>query len=232
MRFAGVNFFRLADRKIAEIWNVRDDLGLREQIGARRLIALIAGACCLFRRQATAAARLFPLWRGAVAPIPLDPLVFRPFAGGKLTHAPELPHPRPRPANITLGRQLSAVVDLTRCRCLAGGNEFKVPREIVFTGEIPRNPTGKILRWHSTTGETRSCRGCAAAFSGLRFRTCSLYCSRFARRTALTVRRRRVPARDSRRSRGERPCHCASSRGAPRARPPRRRFPCRDPGIE
>lgn len=34
MRFAGVNFFRLADRKIAEIWNVRDDLGLREQIGA------------------------------------------------------------------------------------------------------------------------------------------------------------------------------------------------------
>jgi steroid delta-isomerase-like uncharacterized protein len=34
VRFAGVNFFRLANRKIAEIWNVRDDLGLREQIGA------------------------------------------------------------------------------------------------------------------------------------------------------------------------------------------------------
>jgi predicted ester cyclase len=34
VRFAGVNFFRIAQRKIAEIWNVRDDLGLREQIGA------------------------------------------------------------------------------------------------------------------------------------------------------------------------------------------------------
>jgi steroid delta-isomerase-like uncharacterized protein len=32
--FAGVNFFRMAHSKIAEIWNVRDDLGLREQIGA------------------------------------------------------------------------------------------------------------------------------------------------------------------------------------------------------
>jgi steroid delta-isomerase-like uncharacterized protein len=34
VRFAGVNFFRIAHSKIAEIWNVRDDLGLREQIGA------------------------------------------------------------------------------------------------------------------------------------------------------------------------------------------------------
>jgi steroid delta-isomerase-like uncharacterized protein len=34
VRFAGVNFFRIAQHKIAEIWNVRDDLGLREQIGA------------------------------------------------------------------------------------------------------------------------------------------------------------------------------------------------------
>jgi steroid delta-isomerase-like uncharacterized protein len=34
VRFAGVNFFRFAHGKIAEIWNVRDDLGLREQIGA------------------------------------------------------------------------------------------------------------------------------------------------------------------------------------------------------
>jgi steroid delta-isomerase-like uncharacterized protein len=34
VRFTGVNFFRLADGKIAEIWNVRDDLGLREQVGA------------------------------------------------------------------------------------------------------------------------------------------------------------------------------------------------------
>jgi steroid delta-isomerase-like uncharacterized protein len=33
IRFTGVNFFRLADGKIAEIWNVRDDLGLREQVG-------------------------------------------------------------------------------------------------------------------------------------------------------------------------------------------------------
>jgi predicted ester cyclase len=32
--FAGVNFFRIADQQIAEIWNVRDDLGLREQLGA------------------------------------------------------------------------------------------------------------------------------------------------------------------------------------------------------
>jgi steroid delta-isomerase-like uncharacterized protein len=34
VRFSGVNFFRIADHKIAEIWNVRDDLGLREQLGA------------------------------------------------------------------------------------------------------------------------------------------------------------------------------------------------------
>jgi steroid delta-isomerase-like uncharacterized protein len=34
IRFAGVNFFRIAHSQIAEIWNVRDDLGLREQIGA------------------------------------------------------------------------------------------------------------------------------------------------------------------------------------------------------
>ena len=34
VRFTGVNFFRIADGKIAEIWNVRDDLGLREQLGA------------------------------------------------------------------------------------------------------------------------------------------------------------------------------------------------------
>jgi steroid delta-isomerase-like uncharacterized protein len=34
VRFTGVNFFRLAGGKIAEIWNVRDDLGLREQVGA------------------------------------------------------------------------------------------------------------------------------------------------------------------------------------------------------
>jgi steroid delta-isomerase-like uncharacterized protein len=34
VRFSGVNFFRIADGKIAEIWNLRDDLGLREQVGA------------------------------------------------------------------------------------------------------------------------------------------------------------------------------------------------------
>jgi steroid delta-isomerase-like uncharacterized protein len=34
VRFVGVNFFRIADGQIAEIWNVRDDLGLREQLGA------------------------------------------------------------------------------------------------------------------------------------------------------------------------------------------------------
>jgi predicted ester cyclase len=34
VRFSGVNFFRIADEQIAEIWNVRDDLGLREQLGA------------------------------------------------------------------------------------------------------------------------------------------------------------------------------------------------------
>jgi steroid delta-isomerase-like uncharacterized protein len=33
VRFCGVNFFRIADGKIAEIWNLRDDLGLREQLG-------------------------------------------------------------------------------------------------------------------------------------------------------------------------------------------------------
>jgi steroid delta-isomerase-like uncharacterized protein len=34
VRFSGVNFFRIADNRIAEIWNIRDDLGLREQVGA------------------------------------------------------------------------------------------------------------------------------------------------------------------------------------------------------
>ena len=33
VRFAGVNIFRLADGKVAEIWNHRDDLGLIEQLG-------------------------------------------------------------------------------------------------------------------------------------------------------------------------------------------------------
>jgi len=34
VRFSGANFFRIADGKIAEIWNLRDDLGLREQLAA------------------------------------------------------------------------------------------------------------------------------------------------------------------------------------------------------
>lgn len=33
-RFSGVNFFRIADEQIAEIWNLGDDLGLREQRAA------------------------------------------------------------------------------------------------------------------------------------------------------------------------------------------------------
>ena len=33
IRFSGANFFRIADGKIAEIWNLRDDLGLRAQLG-------------------------------------------------------------------------------------------------------------------------------------------------------------------------------------------------------
>jgi steroid delta-isomerase-like uncharacterized protein len=33
IRFSGVNFFRIVEGKIAEIWNLRDDLGLREQLG-------------------------------------------------------------------------------------------------------------------------------------------------------------------------------------------------------
>jgi|SRR5438552_10147622 len=32
--FSGVNIFRFEDGKVAEIWNHRDDLGLREQVGA------------------------------------------------------------------------------------------------------------------------------------------------------------------------------------------------------
>ncbi len=32
--FSGVNLFRITDGKIAEIWNHRDDLGLREQMNA------------------------------------------------------------------------------------------------------------------------------------------------------------------------------------------------------
>jgi steroid delta-isomerase-like uncharacterized protein len=34
VRFSGVNFFRIAEERIAEIWNLRDDFGLREQVGA------------------------------------------------------------------------------------------------------------------------------------------------------------------------------------------------------
>jgi hypothetical protein len=32
--FSAVNIFRFKDGKVAEIWNHRDDLGLREQVGA------------------------------------------------------------------------------------------------------------------------------------------------------------------------------------------------------
>lgn len=32
--FSGVNIFRFAEDKVAEIWNHRDDLGLLEQVGA------------------------------------------------------------------------------------------------------------------------------------------------------------------------------------------------------
>jgi steroid delta-isomerase-like uncharacterized protein len=34
VRFSGVNFFRITQGRIAELWNLRDDLGLREQVGA------------------------------------------------------------------------------------------------------------------------------------------------------------------------------------------------------
>jgi predicted ester cyclase len=33
-RFSGVNIFRFENRKVVEIWNHRDDLGLMEQVGA------------------------------------------------------------------------------------------------------------------------------------------------------------------------------------------------------
>ena len=32
-RFSGVNFFRMRDGKVVEIWNHRDDLGLMQQVG-------------------------------------------------------------------------------------------------------------------------------------------------------------------------------------------------------
>ena len=34
VRYTGVNIFRFADGRVAEIWNFRDDLGLREQLDA------------------------------------------------------------------------------------------------------------------------------------------------------------------------------------------------------
>jgi steroid delta-isomerase-like uncharacterized protein len=34
IRFSGVNIFRIADRKVVEIWNHRDDLGVMQQLGA------------------------------------------------------------------------------------------------------------------------------------------------------------------------------------------------------
>jgi steroid delta-isomerase-like uncharacterized protein len=33
VRFSGVNFYRVEDEKIVELWNLRDDYGLREQLG-------------------------------------------------------------------------------------------------------------------------------------------------------------------------------------------------------
>jgi predicted ester cyclase len=38
--FSGVNIFRVANGKVVEIWNHRDDLGLREQLG----VPVYAGA--------------------------------------------------------------------------------------------------------------------------------------------------------------------------------------------
>jgi predicted ester cyclase len=39
-RFSGVNIFRFEGEHVAELWNHRDDLGLREQLG----VAVFAGA--------------------------------------------------------------------------------------------------------------------------------------------------------------------------------------------
>ncbi len=33
-RFSGVNIFRIRDRRVVEMWNHRDDLGLMQQVGA------------------------------------------------------------------------------------------------------------------------------------------------------------------------------------------------------
>jgi len=33
-RFSGVNIFRIANGKVVEIWNHRDDLGVMQQLGA------------------------------------------------------------------------------------------------------------------------------------------------------------------------------------------------------
>jgi steroid delta-isomerase-like uncharacterized protein len=40
VRFSGVNIFRLEDRRVVELWNHRDDLGLLEQVG----VPVFAGA--------------------------------------------------------------------------------------------------------------------------------------------------------------------------------------------
>src|SRR4029079_13096673 len=34
VQFSGVNFFRIVDAKVVEIWNLRDDFGLLQQTGA------------------------------------------------------------------------------------------------------------------------------------------------------------------------------------------------------
>jgi len=34
IRFSGVNIFRIADSKVVELWNHRDDLGVMQQLGA------------------------------------------------------------------------------------------------------------------------------------------------------------------------------------------------------
>jgi steroid delta-isomerase-like uncharacterized protein len=42
-QFSGVNIFRFSNGKVAEIWNHRDDLGLREQLGGAPIFAGSSG---------------------------------------------------------------------------------------------------------------------------------------------------------------------------------------------
>jgi steroid delta-isomerase-like uncharacterized protein len=98
--FSGVNFFRIRDGKVVEIWNHRDDLGLMEQTGA----AIYAGAAP--RRNVDVVRRFYESWNEGS--IDFDELV----AEDIVNHQPEAgPEHGRRSFEEAIGRVMAAVPD-------------------------------------------------------------------------------------------------------------------------